>query len=260
MELSEKRARLRAMHDHDRPLILPNAWDAASARAFAGAGFAALASASHAVADSLGYEDGEKAPAGEMFAAAARITRSVDVPVSIDAEAGYGLAAGELADRLREAGAAGCNIEDTVNGVLTPAEAATKRIAALREADRELVINARVDVFVRRPTVSDAREEANETNTAADALEDAVARSRAYLEAGADCVYPIGVTDESVLGELVKRVPGPVNVLYLPHGPSLARLGELGVGRVTFGPGLQRAALNLLGTLATKIRDGGDPY
>jgi 2-methylisocitrate lyase-like PEP mutase family enzyme len=245
MELSEKRARLRAMHDHDRPLILPNAWDAASARAFADAGFAALASASHAVADSLGYEDGEKAPAVEMFAAAARITRSVDVPVSIDAEAGYGLAAGELADRLREAGAAGCNIEDTVHGNLTPADAAAERIAALREADRELVINARVDVFIRGAEA---------------ALEEAVARARAYLEAGADCVYPIGVTDESVLGELVKRVPGPVNVLYLPHGPSLARLGELGVGRVTFGPGLQRATLNLLGTLAAKIRDGGDPY
>jgi 2-methylisocitrate lyase-like PEP mutase family enzyme len=246
MELSEKRARLRAMHDHDRPLILPNAWDAASARAFADAGFAALASASHAVADSLGYEDGEKAPAGEMFAAAARITRSVDVPVSIDAEAGYGLAAGELADRLREAGAAGCNIEDTVHGVLTSAQAAAERVAALREADRELVINARVDVFVRRPK--------------ADVLDEAVERAGAYLEAGADCVYPIGVTDESVLSELVKRTPGPVNALYLPHGPSLARLAELGVGRVTFGPGLQRATLNLLGTLAATIRDGGDPY
>lgn len=85
-------------------------------------------------------------------------------------------------------------------------------------------------------------------------------RALAYLEAGADCVYPIGVTDESILAELVKRIPGPVNVLYQPNGPSLARLGELGVGRVTFGPGLQRATLNLLGTLAAKIRDGGDPY
>jgi 2-methylisocitrate lyase-like PEP mutase family enzyme len=252
MELSEKRARLRAMHDQDRPLILPNVWDAASARTLAGAGFAALASASHAVADSLGYEDGEKAPAGEMFAAAGRITRSVDVPVSIDAEAGYGLAPDELADRLREAGAAGCNIEDTThaNGMaLADPESQAGRIAALRDADRELVINARVDVFVEgRWPAADGR------------LEEAVTRARAYLDAGADCVYPIGVTDESLLGELVARIPGPVNVLYRPGTPSLARLGELGVARVTFGPGLHRATLSLLGGLAAKIRDGGDPY
>ncbi|WP_433174807.1 isocitrate lyase/PEP mutase family protein [Actinoallomurus sp. CA-150999] len=257
MDLSAKKALLRALHEEHRPLILPNAWDAASARVLVDAGFAAIATASHAVSASLGYDDGEAAPPEEMFAAAGRVTRSVDVPVSVDAEAGYGLPAAELADRLREAGAAGCNFEDTLHGgpaeagrVLADVERQAERIAALREADPELFINARVDVYGSgaMPDLSDAER-----------LEEAVRRAHAYLDAGADGIFTIMVADEAVIAALVERIPAPLNVLHHPGMPSLARLGELGVRRVTFGPGLHSATLGLLGRLAEGLQAGEAP-
>jgi 2-methylisocitrate lyase-like PEP mutase family enzyme len=258
MTLSDKAARLRALHRDEGLLVLPNVWDAASARVIADAGFPALATASHAVADSLGYEDGEGAPPEEMFAAAARITRSVDVPVTVDAEAGYGLTPVELAECLREAGAVGCNLEDSLHGeaargvhVIADLKTQAERVAQLREADPDLVINARTDVFLAGalPGASDEQ-----------ILEEAVARGRAYLEAGADCVFPILAADERSIGTLVERIPGPVSVIYRPGMPSLARLAELGVARVTFGPGLHRVTLAVLGDLARKLHGGAEPY
>jgi 2-methylisocitrate lyase-like PEP mutase family enzyme len=258
MSLIDKAARLRELHLGGRLLVLPNAWDAASARVLAGAGFPALATASYAVSDSLGYDDGEGAPPEEMFAAAARITRSVDVPVTVDAESGYGLAPAELAECLREAGAVGCNLEDTLHGeaaggghALADLKVQADRIGALRDADPDLVINARTDVF---------EEGALPGASAEEVLEEAVARARAYLDAGADCIFPIMVTDGTAIRSLVERIPGPVSILYRPGVPSLARLGELGVARVTFGPGLHRAAMAALGALAGKLREGTDPY
>lgn len=273
MNLTDKKTLLRRLHHEGRPLILPNVWDAASARVLALAGFPAIATASAAVAESLGYADEEGAPVGEMFAAAARVTRAIDVPVSVDAEAGYGLAGAELAARLREAGAAGCNIEDTVHArsapeadaagteaasadaedavapghVLAGIEEQAGLIAALRKADPDLVVNARVDAFL--PAAPDEER-----------LEEAVTRARAYLDAGADSIYPIMVSDESLIRTLVERIPGPVNILYRPGSPSLARLAELGVARVTFGPGLHRMTLTTLGDLAERLRAGNAPY
>ncbi|MCO5998963.1 isocitrate lyase/PEP mutase family protein [Actinoallomurus rhizosphaericola] len=261
MDLPGKKALLRALHekhpdDRGLPLILPNAWDAVSARVLVDAGFAAIATASAAVSASLGYGDGEAAPYAEMFAAAGRVTRAVDVPVSVDAEAGYGLPPAELADRLREAGAAGCNLEDTAHGapgagrVLADVAAQAERIAALRDADGELFINARVDVYATAalPDASDAER-----------LEEAAGRARAYVDAGADGVFVIAVSDEKAIAELADRIPAPLNVLYRPGMPSLARLGELGVRRVTFGPGLQRATLTLLAGLAGRLHAGETP-
>lgn len=258
MSLIDKAARLRELHRSGSLLILPNAWDAASAQVLAAAGFPALATASAAVSQVLGFEDGEGAPPDEMFAAAARIARSVDVPVTVDAESGYGLAPAELAECLREAGAVGCNLEDTLHGeaaggghVLADLKAQADRVRELREADPHLVINARTDVFHAGsfPGASPA-----------EMLEEAVARGRAYLDAGADCVFPIMVTDEATIGALVERIPGPVSILYRPGMPSPARLAELGVARVTFGPGLHRATLAVLGDLAGRLREGTAPY
>lgn len=269
MNLRDKKALLRALHHEDRPLILPNAWDAASARVLVAAGFPAIATASHAVADSLGYEDGEGAPPEEMFAAAGRVARAVGVPVSVDAEAGYGLDGADLAGRLAAAGAAGCNIEDTVHarrsrpadGPAAPGDtpvrllADVKRqaelIAALRAADPDLVINARADTFVPG-TLPGASDE--------ERLDEAVTRAHAYPDAGADAIYPILVSDEAVIRALTERIPAPVNVLYRPGMPSLARLAELGVRRVTFGPGLHNAALKTLEGLAGRLYAGEDPY
>jgi 2-methylisocitrate lyase-like PEP mutase family enzyme len=244
--VSERAATLRALHRSGQPLILPNAWDAASARLFVAAGFPAVATSSAAVAATLGYGDGQQAPVEEMLAAVARIARAVPVPVSADIEAGYGLEAGVLAERLRAAGAAGCNLEDSDprSHELIPVEAQAERLAAVRAAaGAALVINARVDVFLRK----------------AGGIEDAVQRARRYLAAGADCVFPILAPDEAI-GPLVAQIPGPINVLYRPGMPGLAQLAAVGVARISFGSGLQRAAHAAIERMAAKLWAGEDPF
>src|SRR5215470_13988086 len=145
---------LRSLHRSGDPLLLPNAWDVATARAVVAAGFPVVATTSWGVAAALGYEDHERAPAGEMFAAAARIARRVDVPVTVDAEAGYGMQPADLVSALRGAGAAGCNLEDTDHaaGSLRDPDRHAEWLGAVRQAASAdgypLVINARVDVFL----------------------------------------------------------------------------------------------------------------
>src|SRR6188472_2926864 len=154
-ELQSRCDVLRSLHRPGAPLLLPNAWDVATARAVAAAGFPVVATTSAGVAEALGYEDHEGAPGDEMLAAAARIARGVDVPVSVDAEAGYGMAPAELVAALRSAGAAGCNLEDSDHaaGVLRDPDRHAEWLGAVRQAaskiDYPLVINARVDVFLR---------------------------------------------------------------------------------------------------------------
>ncbi|MER5792389.1 isocitrate lyase/phosphoenolpyruvate mutase family protein [Streptomyces sp. NPDC001980] len=228
----------RALH-HRRPpgdpLVLAGPWDAASARALVAAGFPALATPSAAVAASLGYADGGT-PAAEMFAAVARITRAVDVPVSADVEDGYGLAPKELVERLLAAGAVGCNLEDSGGGVLKDPHEHAEWLAEVRSAagDR-LFLNARVDTFARGVTDPDR----------------AIERAALYVAAGADCIYPIDAP-VAVLPLLRAGIEGPLNMYARVdgEGPSPAGLGELGATRVTFGPGLLRLALRSLHALA----------
>jgi 2-methylisocitrate lyase-like PEP mutase family enzyme len=230
---------LRAMHHGPRPLVLPNAWDPASARAFAEAGFAALATSSAAVAITLGYADGQT-PGAEMLAAAARIARSVEVPVTADIEDGYGLAPAELADRLVAAGLVGCNLEDSdpASRTLRDPAAQADYLAAVRQAaGSSLVINARVDVFVR--PLPDG----------ADAVAEAVRRAHAYLAAGADCVYPI-IAPRASIARLVTEIGGPVNAMSRPGGPTVADLTQAGVARITFGSGLHTRAMAAVRALA----------
>ncbi|MFF3498748.1 isocitrate lyase/phosphoenolpyruvate mutase family protein [Streptomyces sp. NPDC003247] len=231
----------RALHRRparEDPLVLPGPWDAASARVLADAGFPALASPSAGVAAALGYEDGQT-PAEEMFAAVARITRAVDVPVSADVEDGYGLPPKELVERLLEAGAVGCNLEDSHQGVLKDPRAHADWLAEVRSAAADqLFVNARVDTFVLGVTDPDR----------------AVERAALYVAAGADCVYPIGAPT-AVLPLLRAGIEGPVNVFAkVGEGPSPAELGGLGATRVTFGPGLQRRAAAALGEIAGGLR------
>ncbi|MGI5470478.1 isocitrate lyase/PEP mutase family protein [Streptomyces sp. CA-132043] len=237
-------ARLRALH-HGRapgdPLVLPGPWDAASARVFADAGFEALATPSAGIGESLGYGDGHT-PADEMFAAVARITRAVDVPVTADVEAGYGLPAKELVERLLEAGAVGCNLEDSdaATGTLRDAGEQAEWLAEVREAAGDaLVINARIDTFLRG------------VSGAAPAVE----RGLRYVAAGADCVYPILAPPE-LLAELAAGIGAPVNAVVLPGGPAPRELGAAGASRVTFGGGLQHAATETLRGVAAALRAG----
>jgi 2-methylisocitrate lyase-like PEP mutase family enzyme len=238
---------LRDLH-HGELLVLPNVWDAASATVVADAGFPAVATASAAISAMLGYSDGEGAPWEEMFAAAGRVARAVPVPVTVDAEAGYGMRPRELVDRLLEIGAVGCNLEDTDHraGGLADADAHARRLADVRSAADEvgvpIVINARVDTFLPPSGLSGPER-----------VTEALRRGRLYLAAGADCVYPIGMRDRQDIATLVAELPGPVNG-NTSDGLDLTALQDMGVARVSYGPRFYRAALAELTTAVHQLR------
>ena len=234
-------ATLRSLHVPGRPLVLPNVWDAGVARLVVEEGFPVVATSSAAVAESLGYRDHQDAPATEMFAATHRIARAVDVPVTVDAEAGYGLPPAELAARLLEAGAVGCNLEDTdhAGGGLTPVDRQAEYLAGVRAAAGDaLVINARVDVFLGAADPSAV-------------LAEGVTRARAYLAAGADCVYPILLRSLDVLRTFVAEVDAPVNATGVLPIPDLAATG---VARVSLAAGLWRQSQAALRDALASLR------
>jgi 2-methylisocitrate lyase-like PEP mutase family enzyme len=251
--LAELAERLRALHHAAEPLVLANAWDASTARAVVAAGFEAVATTSSGVSAALGYADGEQTPADEMFAAVARIARAVEpVPVTADIEAGYRLAPAEVVARLLAAGAVGCNYEDTDHstGGLRDADEQVQRLKAIKRVAAasgvNLVLNARVDVFLR-PSAN------------GNVLEEALRRGRLYAEAGADCVFPIGAPDEASIEALVKGIPAPLNVIPGFHGaPPLPRLRELGVRRISYAGRLHRAMLTDHQRCLTHIRNWED--
>ena len=230
---------LRALHGPGRMLVLPNAWDVASARAIEAAGFPAVATSSAAIAAALGYADHEKAPAYEMLKAAARIVGAVDVPVTVDFEAGYRLSPRGIVERLVEIGAAGLNLEDTDHhaaGGLVEAEPHAERLRALKDAATSagvnLVVNARVDTFVRRIGTPEER------------VAEGLRRATLYHDAGADSIYPIGLADEDSIRAFVDAV-GVINVNTRRGGPlTLERLSRLGVRRVSYGSSLFRDSVS----------------
>lgn len=255
-ELAIKAQRLRELHHAGQPLILANAWDVASARAIERAGAPAIATTSSGVAESLGYPDGETIPAAEMLEAVRRICESVSVPVTADLESGYGLSGQELVEGMLRAGAVGLNLEDTDRSVdvprLMPLQRAAARVAEVRAgADAvgvPIVINARVDSFLRGQ------------GSPADRLEDVLARGRAYAAAGADCIYPIWLTDADAIASLVRALDRPVNVLLRPGAPEIASLAALGVRRISVGGGLAHHVAAVTEEIAQRLLagDGSD--
>jgi 2-methylisocitrate lyase-like PEP mutase family enzyme len=226
MDQREKAQAFRRMHVEPPILVLPNAWDVASAKELAKIdGCRALATSSAAVARSLGYEDGERAPGAVMVEAAGRIAQAVDVPVTGDLERGYGDPVG-TARAAWEVGLVGINFEDSTRTGLVDVDEQVAAIRSIREAVPDLVINARVDIFVR---------------IGAGDVPEASERGNAYLAAGADCVYPI-LAPVSSIDALVHRIKGPVNVIAEPGTPSPSELDELGVARLTWGSNLATAA------------------
>jgi 2-methylisocitrate lyase-like PEP mutase family enzyme len=215
------------------------------------AGFPIVATSSGAVAATLGYEDHEGAPPGEMLAAAARIARSVDVPVTVDAEGGYRMAPADLVDALLDADAAGCNLEDTDHtiGRLADTSRHAEWLTAVRDAaagrDYRLVINARVDVFL---TDRGARLQR-------DLVDEAVARGRAYRAAGVDCVFPIFLHESDSITTFVDAVEAPVNILALPQAPTIPQLAELGVARISYGSLLHSRAMDALTALLKELAE-----
>ncbi|WP_031506299.1 isocitrate lyase/PEP mutase family protein [Streptomyces megasporus] len=234
----------RALHHRPEPLVLPNVWDAVSARAFAGAGFPALATSSSAVAAVLGYADGEATPADEMFAAVARIARSVGVPVTADVERGYGLPPKEIVRRLLDAGVVGCNLEDSdpaAREPVDPRRQAEWLAEVCAEADGRLLVNARIDTYVRGVP---------------DPLAAAVERGRLYAAAGAGCLYPIFAPPDH-LAVLASETGLPINALGVPGAsPTPAELGALGASRVTFGGSLHARVAAGIAESAAELRAG----
>ena len=241
MHQGDRAAHFRALHDRP-PLVLPNAWDAASARVVELAGAAAVATTSAGVSWALGRSDGQRLRREEMLEAVGRIARAVDVPVTADVESGYGHGtardAAETARALVALGVAGLNLEDSPGAdgqPLMPSEAHAERIQAVREAARaaggDLVINARTDVFLAQVGEPTAR------------LGEAVRRANLYRAAGADCVFVPGVLDEATIEALARDVGGPLNVMAMPGAPTVSRLAALGVARVSVGPALALVAL-----------------
>jgi 2-methylisocitrate lyase-like PEP mutase family enzyme len=245
---AERAAELRRLQDAPRVLVLANVWDVASAKAVAAVqGVTALATASHSIAAAHGYPDGEQIPLDLHIAAIARITASVDLPVSADLEAGYGNP-GETTRRAITAGAVGGNMEDAL-APLAASVAAVKAVVAAREAEGTgFVLNARTDAFLKAP--ADA--------PAAHKLEDAITRGRAYLDAGAECVFVPGVRDADTIAQLVDALGARrVSVLAGPGAPSIAELERLGVARASIGPFGLRVALTALQDATATLLAGG---
>ncbi|MGA9852177.1 MAG: isocitrate lyase/phosphoenolpyruvate mutase family protein [Gammaproteobacteria bacterium] len=247
---------LHRLHQAPPILVLPNAWDAASAAVFERAGARAIATTSAGVANSLGYADGQHAPLDDVLAITARMVAAVRVPLSADMETGYGNTPDELAaviQRLIETGAVGVNLEDSLPaGSKQPlheiAEQQERLQAVRRAADAlgmPLVINARTDVFLHQVGVPATR------------LDETLRRLQAYRQAGADCLFVPGIHDAAVIAELVRELKAPLNILAGPETPSVSDLETLGVARVSVGSGLHRASLAFAEQLAGKFLEGG---
>lgn len=258
MNLEWQRARaakLRELHQGPKTLVLPNAWDCVSARLFEQAGFPALATTSGGVAAVLGYPDGQRISASEMLLMVGRIAATVSVPVTADLEAGYGTTPDAVAETIRQAinlGVAGANLEDGRGPHQPLADLAyqVEVIKAVRAvADTvatPFVINARLDVFLR----------GNGSDT--ERFNEAVRRAHAYCEAGADCIFPMGLRDRETIVHLLREVKCPMNIIIGPGSPPLAELEQIGVRRVTFGSALTRAALPCMQRLAQDLRATGN--
>lgn len=245
---------LRQWHRQPPILLLPNAWDAASARIFAQLGFRAIATTSSGVAAANGYPDGERMPRALMIETIRRIA-AVDCPVTADIEAGYGDDMDAKLDTIRqvvEAGAVGVNIEDSLEHgapALVSETAQAQLIAAIRAAASgwgvPLVINARTDVYL------------HDVGDAASQLAEATRRGNAYLAAGADCVFPIGASDADAIAALARGINGPINILASPRTPTIPELASLGVARVSFGGGFTSVALGAIRRAAQEILEQG---
>lgn len=249
-----KAEHLLQLHHNGSGLLLPNAWDSASARLFEHAGFPALGTTSAGMAFAHGYTDGQKISREEMVQAIARIVSSVQVPVTADIEAGYGPTGSDVAQTIREViavGAVGVNLEDNAgtSRSLYTLEEQVERIAAAREeanrADLALVINARTDTYLFQ--IGDE----------ATRLEETLQRARAYLQAGANSVFVPGVTELSLIQVLVHEIPGPLNVMVGPGIPAAPELFKAGVARVSIGAAAMLATMGLLRDIARELREQG---
>jgi 2-methylisocitrate lyase-like PEP mutase family enzyme len=252
---SELARQFLALHDGRKTLLLPNAWDVASARIFEDAGFPAVGTSSAGVAFALGYSDGQKISRGEMLTVVHRIAEAVHIPVTADVEAGYGAKPEDAAETAREviaAGAVGMNLEDAIPDkpdALADLSLQIEKIRAVNEISKRagiaFVLNGRTDVFLAEIGPAETR------------LARAIERLNAYREAGAQSLFVPGVKDKETIAQLVGGVRGPLNILATAGTPPLAELEKLGVARASVGSGPMRATLGLTARIARQLHDEG---
>jgi 2-methylisocitrate lyase-like PEP mutase family enzyme len=245
---AEKAEQFRKLHHGPRMLLLPNAWDVASARILEECGHPAIATTSAGIAYSLGYSDGQRISRGEMLEVVGRIARAVRIPVTADLEAGYGTTVKDMAETVKaaiEAGAIGMNLEDVTGDdessqVALPLQ--VEKIRGIRETAKSLgvpfVLNARTDIYLMPIGPEPTR------------FERTVERLRAYRDAGADCLFIPGLYDRDTIAKLVKAVEAPLNILANPACPPLAELEKIGLARVSSGSGIMRAAMGTVQRIA----------
>lgn len=248
---AQKAEQFQKLHHGPRILLLPNAWDVVSARIIEECGYPAIATSSAAVAFSLGYPDGQHISRDEMLDIAGRIARAVNIPVTADLEAGYGLTANDMAETVKAAVAAGIigmNLEDTTGedeSSFVDLPSQVEKIRAVRETAKSLgvpfVLNARTDIYLT-PIGPEATR-----------FERTVERLRAYRDAGADCLFAPCLYDRETIAKLVKAVAAPVNILANPACPPIAELEKIGVARLSAGSGVMRAALGLVRRIAKEM-------
>jgi 2-methylisocitrate lyase-like PEP mutase family enzyme len=250
---AEKAEQFRKLHHGPRLLLLPNAWDVASARILEECGHPAIATTSAGIAYSLGYPDGQRISRAEMLEVVGRIARAVRIPVTADLEAGYGTTVKDMAETVKaaiEAGAIGMNLEDVTGDdersvVDLPLQ--VEKIRAIREKAKSLgvpfVLNARTDIYLM-PIGPEATR-----------LERTVERLRAYRDAGADCLFAPGVYDRETIAKLVKAVEAPLNILANPECPPIAELEKIGVARVSAGSGIMRAAMGVVQRIGKEMME-----
>ncbi len=250
----ERAEEFRSLHHGRHILILPNAWDVPSARVFEEAGFPAVATSSAGMMVSLGYPDGEAIERGELLSAVRRIAKVLKVPLSVDIVAGFGETPNEVVATVRgvlEAGAIGINIEDFTHETkeLHPVKKGVEKLRAIRKLGESkripLVINARTDALRFAPGEKESK------------LKEAIRRAIAYRDAGADCVYPMGLTDAASISAFVKALDFPVNVMVRRGLPPVKELERLGVARLSFGPSASYAAMGLLKRAAREVLEDG---
>jgi 2-methylisocitrate lyase-like PEP mutase family enzyme len=240
---SQKAEAFHALHVRGRPFVLLNVWDPGSAKAVAAGGAPALATGSWSVAAAHGFPDGEKVPLDLAIDNARRIVAATTLPVSIDIERGYGADADAVAAtvaRVIDAGAIGCNLEDSEDdGSLRAIDAQVQRLRAARKtADAQtqrFFINLRTDVFFQKGVPHDNK-----------AVDHALERARAYADAGADGLFVPGLTDAALIEKLVAASPLPVNIMMMGATPPLDVLARCGVARVSHGPGPYAQAMQAL--------------
>ena len=249
MSADERRARFRALHEREQLFVMPNPWDAGSARILAAAGFEALATTSAGFAWTLGKDD-QQVTRDELVAHVVALSAATDLPLNVDSERCYPDDPGGVAETVRllaEAGAAGCSIEDY--------DPATGRVDDVGLAAERVAMAADTAHGLEEPMVLTGRAENHIRGV--DDLEDTIARLVAYRDAGADCVYAPGLTDIEHIKAVVDAAGCPVNVLALPAAPPTAELGAAGVRRVSTGSLLAGAAYGALHTGAQELLTEG---